>query len=67
MAIGLRIARLDCGGVMRDFSDLIGKITTQSEVQAVYERFKPYFASAAGAISTWRESDYAPEGGLALV
>lgn len=43
-------------GVMREFSDLIGKITTQGDVQVVYERFKSYFASAAGSISSWSSS-----------
>jgi hypothetical protein len=43
-------------GVYNDFSDLIGKITTQGDDQKVYERFKAYFASAAGTTSSWSSS-----------
>jgi hypothetical protein len=28
---------------MREFSDLIGKITTQGDIQVIYERFTSYF------------------------
>ena len=41
-------------GVVNDFSDLIAKITTQSDdLQSVLEKFKAYFASAAGSVSSW--------------
>jgi hypothetical protein len=43
-------------GVYTDFSDLIGKITTQGDDQKIYERFKAYFASAAGTTSSWSSS-----------
>lgn len=43
-------------GVRRDFKDLIGKITTQGDDQEVFERFKAYFASAAGTTSSWSSS-----------
>jgi hypothetical protein len=40
-------------GVILDFSDLIGKITTQGDVQRTLEHFKSYFAGAAGTTSGW--------------
>jgi hypothetical protein len=42
--------------VAREFSDLIGKITTQGDVQPILELFKSYFASAAGTTSNWSSS-----------
>jgi hypothetical protein len=39
--------------VLRHFSDLIGKITTQGDVQRTLEHFKSYFAGAAGTTSGW--------------
>lgn len=39
--------------VVNDFSDLIGRITTQGKTQPILERFKAYFASAAGTTSSW--------------
>jgi hypothetical protein len=42
-----------CDGVIQDFSDLIGKITTQGDVQRTLEHFKSYFAGTAGTTSGW--------------
>jgi hypothetical protein len=43
-------------GVVREVSDLIGKITTQGDVQPTLEHFKSYFASATGTTSSWSSS-----------
>jgi len=43
-------------GVVNEFSDLIGRITTQGKTQQILERFKAHFASAAGTTSTWSSS-----------
>ena len=51
--------------VINDFSDLIGKITTQGETWSILETFKSFFASAAGTTSyrssdvSWAQSDLA--------
>lgn len=42
--------------VVKEFSDLIGKITTQGDVQSTLEHFKDFFASAAGTTSNWSSS-----------
>ena len=42
--------------VMNDFSDLIGKIAAQGDLQEVLEHFKDYFAAAAGMTSSWSSS-----------
>ena len=42
--------------VIYDLSALIGKITTQGDSQAILERFKSYFAGAAGTTSSWSSS-----------
>jgi hypothetical protein len=39
--------------VINEFSELIGKIAAQGDLQEVLEHFKHYFAGAAGATSTW--------------
>ena len=39
--------------VVNEFSELIGRITTQGEKQTILEHFKSYFASAAGTTSSW--------------
>src|SRR5713226_8636931 len=39
--------------VVNEFSDLIGKIAAQGDLQPVLEHFKSYFASAAGTTSSW--------------
>jgi hypothetical protein len=50
-------------GVSRDFSDLIGKITTQGDAWSILEDFKGHFASAAGYAASgsssmsWAQSD----------
>jgi hypothetical protein len=42
--------------VVNELSELIGRITTQGKTQEILERFKSYFASAAGTTSTWSSS-----------
>src|SRR3712207_4946832 len=50
-------------GVIREFSNLIGKIAGQGNQKAVFEHFKEYFASAAGqtasysSSTSWAETD----------
>jgi hypothetical protein len=44
------------GGVSGGYSTLIGKIAAQGKAQPIYERFKSYFASAAGTTSNWSSS-----------
>jgi hypothetical protein len=39
--------------VINEFSDLIGKIAAQGDLQEVLEHFKNYFAGAAGTTSSW--------------
>jgi len=39
--------------VSREFDDLIGRMTTQSDVQTILEDFKSRFASAAGYATSW--------------
>jgi hypothetical protein len=43
-------------GVVAGFSDLIGKMATPGDVQAVLEHFKSYFGRAAGTTTTWSSS-----------
>ncbi len=44
--------------VLRDFSDLIGRIATQgSNRQAILEHFKSSFANSYGAASSWSSSE----------
>jgi hypothetical protein len=45
------------GGVIRGFSDLIGKIASQGDRQDILEHFKSYFAGAAGTTSSWSSSE----------
>lgn len=42
--------------VVNEFSELIGKIAAQGDLQEVLEHFKHYFAGAAGSTSTWSSS-----------
>ena len=42
--------------VINEFSDLIGKIAAQGDLQEVLEHFKNYFAGAAGTTSSWSSS-----------
>jgi hypothetical protein len=45
-------------GVLRDFSDLIGRIATQgSNRQAILEHFKSCFANSYGAASGWSSNE----------
>lgn len=39
--------------VSREFSDLIGKMTSQGGVQSILEDFKAHFSSAAGYATSW--------------
>jgi hypothetical protein len=43
-------------GVIDDFSELIGKMATQGDLQTIFERFKSFFAGAAGTTSSWSSS-----------
>jgi hypothetical protein len=44
--------------VIREFSNLIGRIASQSERrQALLEHFKSYFANASGTASSWSSSE----------
>jgi len=43
-------------GVLEDFTTLIGRVTTQGDHQEVFERFKSYFAAAAGTTASWSSS-----------
>jgi hypothetical protein len=43
-------------GVSAEFSKLIGKVASQGSRQSILEHFKGYFASAAGATSSWSSS-----------
>lgn len=42
--------------VVYEFSDLIGKIAAQGDLQEILEHFKQYFAGAAGTTSSWSSS-----------
>jgi hypothetical protein len=44
-------------GVVRGFSELIGRIAMQGNRQSILEHFKRYFAGAAGTTPSWSSSE----------